>query len=127
MQAVTEDMIERLIHHFYGRIRSNPDLGPIFNAAIDDWDPHLAKMVSFWSSVMLKSRRYSGNPVQKHNALSAIEPAHFEIWLGLFRQSAGEVCPPEIAAEFVERAERIAESLKLAKFGVPGMPRAIPV
>jgi hemoglobin len=121
MQAITEEMIETLIHHFYARIRVDPDLGPIFTSAITDWDPHLAQMVTFWSAVMLKSRRYRGNPVEKHNALSAVRPAHFEIWLGLFRQSADAVCPPEIAAQFVDQAERIAESLKLAKFGVPGV------
>ena len=38
-------------------------------------------------------------------------------------ENARDVCPAEIAEEFIKRAETIAESLKLAKFGVPGVPR----
>ena len=124
VQTVTEEMIEELVHGFYGRVRSDPELGSVFEGAITDWEPHLAKMVDFWSAVMLSTRRFKGNPVMKHNALSSVTPEHFQTWLGLFRENARDVCPAEIAEEFIKRAETIAESLKLAKFGVPGMPRA---
>ena len=40
----------------------------------------------------------------------------FELWLGHFRKTAAERCPPDVAAIFVDRAERIARSLKLAMF-----------
>jgi hemoglobin len=123
MPVVTEEMIDELVRAFYGRVRVDPDLGPIFEGAIDDWEPHLAKMVSFWSAVMLKTRRYKGSPVVKHNALSALRPEHFEIWLGLFRVTARDVCPELIAETFINRAETIGESLKLARFGMPGVPR----
>ena len=123
MQSVTEEMIEALVHGFYGRVRTHPDLGPIFDNAITDWEPHLAKMVDFWSAVMLSTRRFKGNPVMKHNALASVTPEHFQTWLGLFRENARDVCPAEIAEEFIQRAEKIAESLKLAKFGMPGVLR----
>jgi len=119
MQSVTEEMIEELVHGFYGRVRNHPALGPIFDGAISDWERHLAKMVDFWSAVMLSTRRFKGNPVMAHNALTSVKPEHFQTWLGLFRENARDVCPPEIAEEFIKRAETIAESLKFAKFGVP--------
>jgi len=124
MTVVTEALIEQVVRGFYARVRDNPDLGPIFAGAIEDWEPHLAKMMDFWSAVMLSTRRFKGNPVMKHNALGGVTSAHFDTWLGLFRENARELCPPDIAEEFIRKAEMIAESLKLAKFGVPELPRA---
>lgn len=77
-------------------------------------------MVGFWPAVMLSTRRFKGNPVMKHNALTSVKPEHFQTWLGLFRENARDVCPLEIAEEFINRAETITESLKLARFGVSG-------
>ena len=121
--VVSEEMIDEVVRAFYGKARVNLDLGPIFEGAIDDWEPHLVKMVSFWSAVMLKTRRYKGSPMAKHNALSTLRPEHFEIWLGLFRAAARDVCPELIAEAFIQRAKTIGESLKLARFGMPRVPR----
>ena len=114
--SITEDIIERMARHFYGRVRRDPDLGPIFDRAITDWEPHLRTMMAFWSSVMLMSGRFHGQPVQKHRALTAVRPEHFIRWLALFRHSAREVCPEPVAELFIDRAERIAESLQGAMF-----------
>lgn len=128
--AVTEELIERLVRRFYGKVRRDPALGPIFAAAIgEDWEPHLEKMFAFWSSVMRMTGRYKGKPVPAHLRLKAITPEHFETWLALFRETAAELCGPElwgpeVAALFVERAERIAESLQLALFYKPGLSPA---
>lgn len=110
---ISESMIETLVHSFYARVRRDPVLGPIFNAAIHDWDTHLAKLCAFWSSVTLMSGRYKGTPMQAHAALPDIGPAHFTRWLGLFEQTARDVCPPAAALVFVEKANRIAASLQL--------------
>jgi hemoglobin len=111
--GVTEEMIRDLVHAFYGKARLDPELGPIFNAAIGDWDAHLAKLCDFWSSVMLMSGRYHGTPMQAHARLDAIKAGHFVRWLELFAETAQEVCPPEAAALFMDRAERIARSLQI--------------
>ncbi len=49
--GITEAMIERLVHGFYAKVRADAILGPIFDARIRDWEPHLAQMCAFWSSV----------------------------------------------------------------------------
>ena len=49
-------------------------------------------------------------------ALKKVKPEHFEIWLNLFRETAIEVCGLDIGLHFIERAEKIAESLQLAMF-----------
>ena len=36
---------------------------------------------AFWSSVMMMSGRYHGQPVPKHQALAGVTPAHFARWL----------------------------------------------
>ena len=110
--GITEAMIERLVHAFYEKVRSDPMLAPVFDARIKDWPPHLAQMCAFWSSVALMSGRYHGTPMVKHLPLP-VDAAHFDRWLDLFEVTAREVCPPEAAAHFVERAQRIAASLEL--------------
>jgi hemoglobin len=112
--GITEDMIRDLVVTFYGRIREDDVLGPIFSDVIGaNWDPHLDKMCNFWSSVTLKSARYDGRPLPVHAAIGQIEDHHFAYWLELFGDTARAVCPAEAAELFVDRAGRIAESLRL--------------
>lgn len=111
--GVTEAMIERLVHTFYARVRADTVLGPIFNSAIDDWDHHLAKLCDFWSSVTLMTGRFKGTPMQVHAAMPSISGELFDHWLALFELTARDVCPPQAAALFVDRAHRIAQSLEL--------------
>jgi hemoglobin len=111
--GVTEAMIESLVHAFYAKVRQDPELGPIFGAVITDWGPHLQKMCNFWSSVTLMSGRYHGTPMPAHARLVGVGPDHFGRWLQLFEETAGEVCPPEAAALFIDRARRIAQSLQM--------------
>lgn len=114
---VDRPFIDALVRDFYGKVRSDARLGPIFAGVIGDhWEPHLAKMTDFWSAVILKNGAYSGRPVPAHLKLKQVVPEDFDIWLGYFRQTAIERCQPEVAAVFIDRAERIARSLKLAMF-----------
>ncbi|TGP22263.1 group III truncated hemoglobin [Mesorhizobium sp. M1D.F.Ca.ET.184.01.1.1] len=115
--GVDRTSIGVLVRKFYSRVRKDERLGPIFAREITgDWDPHLEKMTDFWCSVILKSGVYQGRPVPAHLKLEDLTEADFEIWLALFRETAAELFAPETAAVFVERAERIAASLKLAMF-----------
>jgi len=110
--GITEAMIERLVHAFYDKVRADAVLGPVFDARIRDWGPHLKQMCAFWSSVALMTGRYHGTPMVKHAPLP-VDAAHFDRWLELFEQTAHEVCPGEAEAHFVDRARRIAASLEL--------------
>ena len=120
---ITENAIRILIDRFYDKVRADPELGPIFARAIPgDWEPHLATMRNFWSSVMLTTGRYKGNPVAKHLAVPGIEPHLFERWLKLFGETCSEQFDESIAQAFRVKAVRIAESLKLALFYRPDRP-----
>ncbi|MEO9971067.1 MAG: group III truncated hemoglobin [Hyphomonadaceae bacterium] len=120
--GVTEAYISTLVETFYQRIHTHAQLGPIFERTIgdDDWERHLATMKRFWSSVALSTGHYSGQPVPKHKAIAGIEEHHFALWLDLFEQTLTDTAPSaEASAYFMERANRIAESLKLALFWTP--------
>jgi hemoglobin len=119
----SEDEIHALVHGFYTKVRADGELGPIFNGAIADWDPHLEKMCAFWSSVMRMSGRYHGNPMAAHLRLNGVEPAHFGRWLSLFSATAHELFAHELACAFEERAKNIAHSLELGMFFRPGSKR----
>ncbi|SFS45050.1 hemoglobin [Brevundimonas viscosa] len=118
--GIDEPMIARLVDAFYGKVRADPLLGPVFDARISDWEPHLAQMRLFWSSVALMSGVYHGRPMPKHLPLP-VDATHFDRWLELFEQTAREVCPPAAADHFIERARRIAESLELGIAGAHGV------
>ena len=113
--AVNEENIGVLVDAFYTKVRDDLLLGPIFAEAIgDDWGPHLAKMKAFWSSVLLASRTYKGNPMITHLRLPRLTRDHFDRWLQLWRATAAEVCSEQAASVFIERAEMIGERLLYA-------------
>ena len=81
-------------------------------------------MKDFWASVAMNAGRYNGKPVPAHQKLTGVDASHFQIWLGLFRQTLEDTAPcADAIPYFMERAERIARSLQLAMFGLPNMPK----
>lgn len=111
---ITEADIARMVLTFYARVREDAVLGPIFNGAIENWPHHLDKLQAFWSSVLLTSGRYKGQPMAAHlRHEQHMTPENFARWLELWRQISVELLAPETAAIFREKADRIAESLQL--------------
>lgn len=115
-----EDSIRRLMDLFYGRVRHDEMLGPVFASALGasdaEWARHLARLTDFWSSVMLRSGRYHGDPFSTHLRLPDLEPAMFDRWLKLFGESCRDVLSPDVAEAFIDRANRIARSLRMGIF-----------
>lgn len=117
IDGIDEERLALLVEQFYARVRSDEELGAVFNDAIDDWPEHLGKLANFWSSVMLTSGRYKGQPVPAHRKhLDRITPELFNRWLGLWKATTDELMEPDAAAALQSKAERIAESLQLALF-----------
>jgi|SRR5579875_1877598 len=109
-QTVTPECIAAMVDTFYGKVRDDRLLGPIFAQAIaNDWGPHLAKMKSFWSTVLLASRSYKGNPMMAHLQLPLLTGRHFNRWLELWRETAAELCSEPVGFLFVDKAEMIGE------------------
>jgi len=117
---VTEAGIRQLLDLFYGRVRRDPKLGPVFARAVGtsnaDWERHLARLADFWSTIMLRSGRYHGDPFSVHLRLPDLDPAMFDRWLALFDETCAELFGPDVADAFRERAERVARSLRMGLF-----------
>ena len=104
----TEDEIRRFVVRFYAAVREDPELGPIFERRIgDDWDPHLDRMVDFWSTVLLATGRYTGNPLEKHAAVHEIRSEHYDRWLALFETVLLSELDEPLARDVVARARRM--------------------
>jgi len=114
--GIDSDYISAMVERFYGAIRSDPMLGPIFENRIDDWPKHLGRMKIFWRSVLHNSGEYSGNPMQKHIAIPGLDFVHFERWLELFFATLRDMETHAEASELVgTRARNIANSLLLSR------------
>ncbi len=105
-------ILPALLARFYEKVRQDDDLGPLFNDVVYDWTEHLERLEDFWSSVMLTSGRYKGNPVVIHLMhVHRITPDMFERWLVLWVQTTSEMLPGAVAAAMQAKARRIAETL----------------
>ena len=137
LERIDDEGLGQLVEAFYVRVRADEELGPIFNDAITDWPEHLGKLTDFWSSVMLTSGRYKGQPVPAHmKHRSRITPELFERWLGLWGETTDAIMEPAAAKALQDKARRIAQSLQLAMFfrinadqptGSEDIPERVPV
>ena len=120
---LTEAALAAFLDAFYGKVRRDPLIGPVFAQKIPDadWPHHMARVTDFWSSVLLKTGRYKGNPFGRHLGVPGLAPDHFARWLGLFEATAAEFFCPELAEEIVGRAHRIGDSLKAGLFFRPNL------
>ena len=115
--TINEEGLRTLVEAFYACVRADEELGPLFNDAIGDWPEHLEKLSAFWSSVMLTTGRYKGQPVPAHmKHRERITPELFDRWLGLWRETTDAMMTPSAAQALQEKAQRIAQSLQLALF-----------
>jgi len=101
--------IKLLVDTFYDKVRKDELIGPVFNDRIQDrWPQHLAKMYTFWQTVLLGEHTYFGSPFPPHAQLT-VKKEHFEIWLALFSQTLDELFSGEISKEALWRANKMAE------------------
>src|SRR5690625_7658378 len=105
--------IKLLIDTFYARVERDERLGYIFNdVASVDWEHHLPRMVDFWSQILFRTGRFNGRHYRKHEP-HPILPSEFELWLGLFSETAEELYRGEQAEYAKEMAARIASAFMI--------------
>jgi len=110
-----------LVDAFYGRVRGDGALAPIFESRLAGrWPEHLDTMCDFWSSVLLATGRFRGNPVAKHLGLPGLTVGHFDRWIELFHETAFTILPHRIATDVTGRAERIRVVLQSAALSGAG-------
>lgn len=114
------DDIVILVNAFYGKVREDELLAPVFNERIpaEKWPIHLERMYGFWNSVLFFQKEYKGNPFAKHIDLP-INPQHFERWVTLFKATISENFEGPEAEDMKRRAENMGAMFmaKLAYIG----------
>lgn len=113
--------IHILVNNFYGKIRQDDLLGPIFNAHIphDKWMEHLDKLTDFWETNLFGITKFKGNPTQKHinvdkNLNYSIEQIHFGRWLQIWFETIDELYEGEYADKAKNAARRMSTGQYLA-------------
>ncbi|PTQ92942.1 hemoglobin [Mucilaginibacter yixingensis] len=124
-QILTLDDIKLLVNTFYGKVRADELLGPIFDARIEDrWPMHLEKMYQFWQTTLLGEHTYSGRPFPPHATLP-IAHEHFERWVSLFYATVDELFTGDKADEAKWRAAKIAQMFEAKVWHFQNHPGAI--
>ncbi|MFC3050303.1 group III truncated hemoglobin [Kordiimonas pumila] len=113
-------LIRSFVEDFYTTVRKDVSIGPIFDDAIGDhWDTHFEILTDFWMTVLYGVPAYKGNPFLVHTKLERLQDSHFDIWLSIFEPSAHKCLTPTLAAKAIEKAGRIAASLRQGLFFRP--------
>ena len=126
--GVTEAQILALVRQFYAAARADDRLGPLFAAAVTEWDSHIRTVADFWSHVLLGTSRYNRHPFPLHRHLP-IELEHFDRWMELFSRAADATLPPNAAAKAKARAAHMTLSFRCGLFpftGADGRPSRLP-
>jgi Truncated hemoglobins len=104
----TMEDIRLLVDTFYGKVRKNPLIGPIFDEVIgDQWPVHLEKMYRFWQTVLFGEHTYHGTPFPPHAQLP-VDRQHFDTWLALWHGTLDQLFTGEKAAEAKWRGDKMA-------------------
>lgn len=116
--------VKLLVDEFYGRVRKDEKLGPVFDKVIgDNWDKHLDKMYRFWQTILLSDgKTYFGNPFMKHAPLP-ISPEHFSNWLALWEATIKQHFAGSKADEALLRAQKMGYVFQVKLFGVESAGR----
>lgn len=112
---IDEADVRQLVDTFYGKVRQDGLLAPVFESVIgNNWDHHLGRMTDFWSTLLLYTRKFSDDPLTKHLPL-ALTKEHFDRWLSLFHETLDELFQGQIAENAKKRAFSIARIMKAVK------------
>ena len=128
----TREDCERLVRAFYGQALEDPLIGFIFtDVAKLDLDAHVPKITSFWETILLGNRTYTGGAFAPHAAVHAqvtLRPGHFERWLQLWFGTVDELFAGDTADLAKVHALRVASAFhtRLQSFPSPADPVPLP-
>ena len=128
----TRDDCERLVRAFYGRALTDPFIGFIFtDVAKLDLEAHVPRITSFWETVLLGAKTYSGGAFRPHAELHmqvGLREGHFERWLQLWFGTVDELFAGDRANQAKIHALRVGTAFlgRLEGFPSPADPAPEP-
>ncbi|MDZ4742457.1 MAG: group III truncated hemoglobin [Verrucomicrobiota bacterium] len=105
-----KDGVMRLLNDFYGRVKLDPVLGPVFASRIENWEEHLEKIHRFWSFQTGGPDVYEGG-MGRHVGLP-VDTHHFDKWIDEWTISCRKILAPEEAGQMVMVALRFRKILE---------------
>ena len=113
--------ISKLVRTFYGKVRKDDLLGPIFNGTIKDWEHHFVRLTDFWENNLFFEKKYHGNPLQKHVEVDrahgeTIGAMHFGVWLNIWYETIDELFEGDSASLAKNRARNMGTFIHLNMF-----------
>ena len=118
--------VERLVRAFYSRAMADPMIGWIFvDVAKLDLEEHVPVIASFWETILLGARSYSGGAFRPHAELHARVPlraGHFERWLWMWRATVDELFAGERAELAKAHANRVGRAFYQRIEALPATP-----
>lgn len=114
---------EQLVRAFYGRALTDPIIGWIFtDVAKLDLEEHVPQIASFWETILLGVKSYSGAPFAPHAVLHekiGLQAGHFGRWLALWSETVDELFAGERAELAKAHALRVAQAFHQRLQGLP--------
>jgi hemoglobin len=105
---------ERLVRAFYERALTDPVIGWLFtDVARLDVEAHVPQIASFWETILLGTRTYSGSPFPPHLEIHqqvGLRAGHFGRWLALWGETVDELFAGERAELAKSHALRVAQA-----------------
>jgi len=124
--VATRTDCEALVRAFYAKAMSDPVIGWLFtDVARLDLEAHVPQIASFWETVLLGAKSYSGTPFEPHARLHAkahLRAGHFGRWLALWNETVDELFAGPTAALAKAHALRVAQAFHARLQSYPAPP-----
>ncbi|MFL5816474.1 MAG: group III truncated hemoglobin [Conexibacter sp.] len=118
--------VERLVCAFYAKAMTDPIIGWLFtDVARLDLEEHVPQIASFWETVLLGTKSYSGTPFEPHARLHAkanLRAGHFGRWLALWTETVDELFAGQTAEMAKAHAIRVAQAFHARLQSYPAPP-----
>ncbi|GGH01569.1 hypothetical protein GCM10011416_20420 [Polaribacter pacificus] len=114
----TREDIKQIISQFYEKLLADEQMYPFFDEIVvsNHLEKHLEIITDFWEDLLLDTRSYSNNVLQKHIDVHQKLPfkkEHFDLWLGYLLATINDSFEGLKADQMIARARSIATVMQV--------------
>lgn len=114
----TREDIKQIISQFYEKLLADEQMYPFFDkiVASNHLEKHLEIITDFWEDLLLDTRSYSNNVLQKHldaHQKLSFKKEHFDLWLGYLLTTINNSFEGLKADQMIARARSIATVMQV--------------
>jgi hemoglobin len=110
--VITEAMLRDVVHAFYARVLTDPDIGLLFAGRLSGhWQIHIDHLIACWMAATDPGALPTGWPQVPHASLGLTD-GQIDRWFALLRTTINDICPPDVAAILLDRVMVIGASFR---------------